>query len=398
MYMQYGPPPYGTVPPPYGVVPPPPPPAPPVMPNSSGALSVVTASPVPLLVKREIRANKRRSTLIFSVFVALLLLAMVFNGIYSLPDGSFSSNSLYGLLLAAGIALIWRLVFRSVDKKTPEPTSYDMLRINEVYEQGVMSTGPLDRVVIPFDEVTAFVETKDWLALYGKKSEIVWLSSDLTPQGRDMLFSALAAHLPPNVFMRRSVIMPCKPYETMPPTIPFDPPVETFRAQWSVKEAVKRSTAALLNRAMPMFFLMSMVLANVLCDSFRLVDVDAIVRFSVDHFATQTDIATFFTTLFIRFLLMVAGTLVCAGVSWLLVAWEKTAATKAANREDVRLLVLEDGVRVQDGADFTVIPREGLHYRRNKNGTVCILLGDRVLTVPYTEYSGSTAFNSLFKS
>ncbi len=347
-----------------------------VPPVSAAALSTVVAMPVPPALKREIRARRVRVTKIFTVLVTLLMVAMVINGIFSMPDGSFSNDSMWGMLAAMALVLVWRGALLFIDGNTPEPAPYDMVRINEVYEQGAMSTGTMDRVVIPFDEVTSYVETANWIALYSKDAEIVWLADDLTPPEKDRLFAAFAAHLPQTVFTRKSVLTPRKMYETVPPAVSFEPPQDSLKARWSVKEAITRGYAAMLREGAPLFFLMSMVMANVLCDSFGF--------FANDPFAG-------------RFVLMAAGALLCAGIAWLLIAWEQTAATVVHNRDEVQLLILTDGVRIQDGANFTVIPQKALHYRRDKNGTLCILLGDRVLTVPYPEYSRSTAVNSIFK-
>ncbi len=350
------------------------PPAAPVLPV---ALSTVTAAPVPAALKKEIRAHRGRSSLIFTVLVALLVAAMFFNGIYSMPNGDFSATSFYALLFTLALIGIWKILMLLIDRATPKPVAFDLLRVNEVYEQGVMSTGPLDRVVIPFDEVTSFVETKQWLALYSRTGEIVWLASDLTPADAQTLFAALASHLPQTVFIRKAVLMPCKPFDTAPlPSIPFDPPLETLPARWSVKEAIARGYAAMLKRGAPLFFLMSMVLANALCDGFGI--------FSDAPMAG-------------RFLLMATAALVCSGLGWLLVAWEQTTATKAQNRKGVCLHLLADGVRVQDGAEFTVIPQDGLHAFRDKNGTLCLPLDNRVLTVSYPDFCRSMRAREIFK-
>ena len=362
----------------------------------SAALSTVWAAPVTPTDKREIRARRGRASLIFTVLVALLVVAMFFNGLFSMPDGGFSMQSFYGIVAVLVLIGIWKLLFAFIDSNTPKPMMLDYARVNEVYEQGVMSTGALDRVVIPFDEVTSFVETRKWIAIFSKDGEIVWGAADLTPDETQTLFAALATHLPQTVFTRKASMIPQKPFETAaPPALPFDPPLETLPARWSAKGAIARGYAAMLKRGAPLFFLMSMVLANVLCDSF--LDVDAVVRTSVNHFATQTDLATVFTSLFLRFWLMVGGSLVCAGLGWLLVAWEQTAATRAQNKKGVCIHLLADGIRVQDGANFTVIPQGGFHATRDKNGTVCIPVGNRLLTVRYPDFSRSSLARDVFK-
>ena len=360
--------------PPVAPAPVPTPPAPPTV----SALSTVVAAPVPKNLKREIRARRGRSTLIFTVLVALLVAAMFFSGIYSMPDGGSSKPSLYAMLAALGIAAVWRLLMSFLDFGKPKPMATDWLRVNEVYEQGAMSTSEMNRVVIPFDEVTAFVETQHWLALCGKTGEIVWSASDLTPAQAQNLLSVLSARLPQTVFTRKASLLPCKPLdEAPPPAIDLAPALETLPAAWSAKAAVARGFAAMLKRGAPLFFLMSMALANALCDG--------IGWFSADPFAG-------------RLILMVAGALLCAGLGWGLVAWEQTTATRAANQNDVRLHLLADGVRIQDGAEFTVIPRAELQSRRDKNGALNIPLGNRVLTVAYPVFSRSTAAHDFFKS
>lgn len=360
------------------------------------ALSTVWAAPVTPTDKREIRARRGRASMIFTVLVALLVVAMFFNGLFSMPDGGFSKDSLYGMIAVLVLIGIWKLLFAFIDSHTPKPMMLDYARVNEVYEQGVMSTGALDRVVIPFDEVTSFVETRNWIAIFSKDGEIAWSAADMTPDETQTLFAALATHLPQTVFTRKASMMPRKPFETAAPTaLPFDPPLETLPARWSAKGAIARGYAAMLKRGAPLFFLMSMVLANVLCDSF--LDVGTIVRASVDHFATQTDLATVFTSLFLRFWLMVGGSLVCAGLGWLLVAWEQAAATRAQNQKGVCIHLLADGIRVQDGANFTVIPQGGFHATRDKNGTVCIPVGNRLLTVRYPDFSRSSLARDVFK-
>lgn len=364
----------------------------------SAALSTVWAAPVTPTDKREIRARRGRASLIFTVPVALLVVAMFFNGLFSMPDGGFSKDSLYGMVLVLVLIGVWKLLVGIIDSHTPKPMMLDYARVNEVYEQGVMSTGALDRVVIPFDEVTSFVETRNWIAIFSKDGEIVWGAADLTPEATQTLFAALATHLPQTVFTRKASLIPQKPFETAAPTaFPFDPPLETLPARFSAKGAIARGYAAMLKRGAPLFFLMSMVLANVLCDSLNIVDIAAVVRTSTEHFATQTDLATVFTSLFIRFWLMVGGSLVCAGLGFLLVAWEQTTATRAQNRNGVCIHLLADGIRVQDGANFTVIPQGGFHATRDKNGTVCIPVGNRLLTVSYPDFSRSSRARDIFK-
>ena len=373
------------------------PPAPPTAPSvPPAALSTVWAVPVPPQMKKEIRARRGKSSLIFSVLVALLVVVMFLNGIYAKPDGSFSPEGFYGAVLALATAGLWKLAVFFIDGNTPKPMSIDSWRVNEVYEQGVMSTSETRRVILAFDEVTSFVETENWLALYSKNGEIVWLADDLTPAAAGTLMTALAARLPQTVFTRKSPLVPRKRMEAAPPpAMSFGTPLETLPARFSAKGATVRGFAALLKRGAPLFFLVSMALANVLCDSF--LDVGTIVRASVDHFATQTDLATVFTSLFLRFWLMMGGSLVCAGLGFLLVAWEQTAATNAQNRNGVCVHLLADGIRVQDGAEFTVLPRGGFHTARDKNGTVCVPLGNRVLTVAYPDFCRSLRAQDLFK-
>ena len=355
-----------------------PPEVPPTPPVPAGALSVVTAAPVPPGLKKEIRASRGRSSMIFIVLTALLVAAMVLNGIYTMPDGGFSTQSMVGILAVFLLCIVWKLLFWLVDRNTKTPVAFDTLRINEVYAQGVMSTGMFDRVVIPFDEVTSCVETQNWLALYSRDGEIVWLASDLTPEESANLFAALAAHLPQTVFIRKSVLLPRKLYDGAPGVLPaFSPPVESLPARWSAAAAAKNGFAALLKKAAPLFFLMSMILANILCDSFD--------WFSEEPFAG-------------RLLLMAVGALLCAGIGYVLVLWEQTAMTREFNARGVRLHILSDGIRIDDGANFTVIPQEGIHFSRDKNGTLRIPLGNRELTVRYTDFCRSAWAREIFKS
>ena len=343
----------------------------------SAALSTVWAAPVTPTDKREIRASRGRASLIFTVLVALLVVAMFFNGLFSMPDGGFSKDSAYGVIAVLVLIGIWKLLFAVIDSHTPKPMMLDYARVNEVYEQGVMSTGALDRVVIPFDEVTSFVETRKWIAIFSKDGEIVWGAADMTPDETQTLFAALATHLPQTVFTRKASMIPQKPFETAaPPALPFDPPLETLPARWSAKGAIARGYAAMLKRGAPLFFLMSMVLGNTLCDCFG--------WFADDPLAG-------------RLILMAAGALVCAGLGWLLVAWEQAAATRAQNKKGVCVHLLADGIRVQDGANFTVIPQGGFHATRDKNGTVCIPVDNRLLTVRYPDFSRSSLARDVFK-
>ena len=353
------------------------PPAAPMPERGPKPLSSVTAAPVPPGLKKEIRASRGRSSMIFIVLTALLVAAMVFNGIYTMPDGGFSVQSAVGILAVFFLCIVWKLLFWLIDRNTKKPVAFDTLRINEVHAEGALSTGPFDRVVIPFDEVTSCVETQNWLALYSRDGEIVWLASDLTPLESEALFAALAAHLPQTVFIRKSVLLPRKLYDGAPGVLPaFSPPLESLPARWSAAAAAKNGFAALLKKAAPLFFLMSMILANILCDGFD--------WFSEEPFAG-------------RLLLMAAGALLCAGIGYVLVLWEQTAMTREFNARGVRLHILSDGICVDDGANFTILPQGGIHFSRDRSGRLRIPVGNRELTVSYTDFCRSTRAREIFK-
>ena len=339
------------------------PPAPPA------CYSTVAAAPIAPSLQKTIRNYRGRPSSIFFVLVPLLVAAMLLNGVFSQPDGGFSTDSAITLLLAAGVSAIWLVVDMILQKKNYTVVLYDKARINEAYDQGVVSTGADGRIVIAYDEVTALVETPAWLALFGKETEIVWSAEDLTVAEYQLLMQLFAAKLPQTVLQRKGSLRPRKSYETpiTPPT--FSPILETIPAAWSQKAAASEAISAMTDKAGAWFLMMSAVLSCALCP--------------------VIDTPVGFTPLGLRIVLTGCIAVLSTGIAALLIAREQKERVKAANGKRVQLHVLTDGLRIDDGANVYVIPVDKADWTIQKDGSRVLMFGDRGLTIAFRDFQQS---------
>lgn len=344
-------------------------------PKTGAALSTVWAAPVLPKHKREIRLQQERISLIFLLLSGFLVAMMVVSGIYSMPDGSFSEWSFYTIVGTLVFSLVWMMAVAVAEGKAKYPAFYDSGRVNEIFPQGAVSISATGRVVIPFDEVTALVENGQWIALYGNGTEIVWSAGDLTPTETETLFATLATYLPGTVFLRKKVFRPAKPYETpLPMPFDFEPVTETIRAAFSVEHEVKKNVAVMMKKSVPLFSVASAIMANVLCDSF-------------DMF--------YLAPLGGRIFLAALGWIFCAGVAILLVTWEQIKRAQTDHWRNVRILVSADTVRVEQGANFTVIPKRELHFTTENGRRLLFPMGEHIVTISYEEYV-HTSLHTIF--
>lgn len=341
------------------------------------ALSTVAASPVLPKIKQQIVRERGKSSLIFSLLSGFLIAMMVLTGIYSMPDGSYSESSFQMIIIALILSVGWMIGAASFEKKAKMSAFYDSGRINEIYPQGAVSVSAKGRMVLPFEKVTRFVEAEHWVALFGEDTEVVWSACDLTPAEAGTLFTALATYLPEPVLLRKKVFCPAKPYETpLPPPFVFEPVTETIRASVSPKNAVSRGFFAILRKAMPLFLVVSAIMANVLCDNF-------------DMFRGYPLIG--------RLCFTALSCFVCLTITALLVAMEQTKRIRLRNRSGVQVKVSATSVRVEEGADFTVIPKSELKLTIDDKKSLYFPVGEQLAMIPYAEYA-HTSMQSIFNS
>ncbi len=355
----------------------PPAPAAPVSPLPPVCYSTVAAAPVTEPRQKEIRVRRERSSRIFFVLVPLLVAVMLLNGVFSMPDGSFSRDAAITLLITAGIAAVLLVIATLPKGKNYTVVLYDEARINEAYNEGVVSTGAGGRLVIAYDEVTALVETPGWLALFGKETEIVWSAEDLTAAEYQTLMQLFAAKLPQTVLQREHPLQPRKLYAT-PITAPaFSPVLETIPAAWSTKAAAENTIYGILDKAAAWFWLLSGVLSCALCAAF-------------DEFAAFSPIA-------IRLIVTCGFVTLAAAIMVIVVTKEQHDRTAAANKRGVRLHVLADGLRIDDGPNFYSIPADKAEWTLCKDGSRVLAFGERGLRVSFYDVSQSRTAGQLFK-
>ncbi len=340
-------------------------------------MSTIAASPVTSRIKRDVQREREKSSNIFTVLSVFLVAIMVLQGIYTMPNGALSQWSFSVTCMAIAVTVLWSGIIGLIEKGKKKTEFFDFYRVNEVDTQKAVSVCSKGKTVIPFKDVTAFVETDSWMALFSNQAEIVWSASDLTAAESQRLLTVLATYLPGTVFLRKSPLRPIKPYETpLPYTFEVEPAAETMSALRSVSYAVSKETGVMLKKSMTLFLLASVIMANVLCDSFGM--------FSYSPLLGRL----FFIALTIA---------VCAEVAALLVMWEQTGRVRACNRNGVWVRLTENTIRVEESDGYVVIPKNEWHPHIDGKRTLHFLAGGNEVTVAYTEYA-KTSLGRLFNS
>ena len=157
------------------------------------------------------------------------------------------------------ISVGWFLLVRLIRVRPTPPALWSEVRINELHPQGAVCRGESGTVVLPYDEVTLYEETEDWLILSGSEGMILWSANDLTPPAATSIQLYLRAKVPiaamqiKDTFRARGERL--LPLPTLPPRAAC---LAKATAETRPRKRARLRCARALMRGAPLMFLLAM--------------------------------------------------------------------------------------------------------------------------------------------
>lgn len=171
-----------------------------------GAIKTVVDEPVSKGLKRDIRQYRKNYSVVFLLLVLIMTGCIAFEGITSTINTNYPYVGAVVVGFGVLLAIIWFVMFSLVFKpKQKGFTELDTFRINEIYEEGVIATGPYFRVVIAWDEVVGVWFTHDMLYLRSREGEVVWQTANLTNEALSVIKTNIISHVNNNVVYEQSI-------------------------------------------------------------------------------------------------------------------------------------------------------------------------------------------------
>lgn len=160
------------------------------------AVKTVVDGPAPAFIKNRIQKCRVRGSVALRITSYLLLAALMFYAI----EGAIEANySVYGIALCSfGIALafFWSILMRVLKKNKSSLSIWDTFRVNELYEEGIIATGPYSKIILEWDEIRDVYMTKDMILVMSDEYEVLWQTQNLNVEALTVIYNFINTHAP----------------------------------------------------------------------------------------------------------------------------------------------------------------------------------------------------------
>lgn len=334
-------------------------PVPPIRPDSRLAVAPI---PTPRQF-RMFRQMSRTSALwritVLGAVVCLLLAAF---DLCTTPQEIW--ETIVSIVVVLTLSAVWAILMRILRRRPAPPLLWSEVRINELYPQGAVSRGESGTIVLPYEDITLYEETEDWLTLSGRGGAIAWSANDLTPPAATAIRLYLRARVPTSSVQIKGVFRArgdrLLPIPTLPPrgacfatataeTRPFRVAVLRFLTSWG--------------DTLPPMWLLAISAGNLLC---RL--------FAFSEELLQGPWMWFF------------GFIIAQGLALFIGMWIEAAAQKRAQKPAPDFWFCENGLWVSSGRGAVRFPRGTIAASRTRTGLE-VYLPSGFVRLPYQTMS-----------
>lgn len=316
----------------------------------SVAVKVTACGPLLARQKKKLFRERSHPSGIILLFAAMLIYYFFIQSVHSNPNDTFRKEGLLICIASLVVAVLWLIVstiLRKLRKADNQFSDWEVLRINEIYEEGLVSNSVAARIVIPFDEIVSILELPDMLIVFSEVGEIVWTASDVTPQDIDFIRSYLYARAPKGTLRvrKRMTALRSTPYGI--PQIPSrGGKIATCAVEEAYLDTVAYRWSYMLEKFGWWFFLMGGALAG--CTS---------------------GMIPFKTTLLQSPLVWLCIFAVVFALGSLPIFFlEESARSKKLRGMHPQLTFYETGVLFDTGANQYFVPSEKVHVDETTNG------------------------------
>lgn len=318
----------------------------------SVAVKVTACGPLMARQRKKLLRERSHPSGIILLFSAMLIYYFFIQSVHSNPNDTFRKEGLFICIASVVVAVLWIVVswlLRKLRKADNKFSDWEVLRINEIYEEGLVSNSLAARIVIPYDEITSILELSDMLIVFSEAGEIVWTASDVTPQDMDFIRSYLYARTPKGTLRirKRMTALRSAPYGI--PQVPSrGGKITSCEAEEAFFDTVVCRWSYMLEKFGWWFFLMGGALAG--CTS-------GLIPFQTRVFQSPLVWLCIFAIVF-------------AFASLPIIFLEESARSKRLQKTHPQMTFYETGVLFSAGANQYFVPNEKLHVEALEKGYI----------------------------